>query len=145
MSSSALKVAKKCQELSRLSAPELRGFFASFDVVMTDCDGVLWVGTTEIEGAARCVRALREMMGKKVFYCTNNSTKSRQEYVEKCAQMGFGGEMEEMVGTSYLAAEYLKEHKFEGTVYVVGSTGITKELDLLGIKHVGLEVIILNC
>ncbi len=47
---------------------------------------------------------------------------------------------DEIVGTSYLAAEYLKAKNFKGTVYVVGSTGITKELDLLGIKHVGLDV-----
>ncbi len=45
-----------------------------------------------------------------------------------------------MIGTSFLVAEYLKASNFQGTVYVVGSTGITKELDLMGIKHIGLEV-----
>ncbi len=35
----------------------------------------------------------REKLGKKVFYCTNNSTKSRQDYVEKCQTLGFGGEL----------------------------------------------------
>ncbi len=44
-------------------------------------------------GSAKCIRTLRESLGKKVFYCTNNSTKSRQEYVEKCEQLGFGGNL----------------------------------------------------
>lgn len=35
-------------------------------------------------------RAFREM-GKKVIYVTNNSTKSRQEYVQKFEELGFGG------------------------------------------------------
>lgn len=47
---------------------------------------------------------------------------------------------DDIVGTSYLVAEYLKAKDFKGTVYVVGSTGMTKELDLLGIKHIGMEV-----
>ena len=31
-------------------------------------------------------------MGKRVFFCTNNSTKTREEYVKKCANLGFGGD-----------------------------------------------------
>jgi len=47
---------------------------------------------------------------------------------------------EEIFGTSYLAAAYLKHIGYSGTVYVVGSTGIAQELDEMGIKHVGIEV-----
>merc|ERR1719394_1429933 len=45
--------------------------------------------------------------------------------------------MEEIVGTAYLAATYLEQIGFDKSkkVYVVGSTGITQELDDVGIKY----------
>ena len=49
----------RCQELSKLGQQELKDFFNSFDVVMSDCDGVLWVGMNEIEGSAAMVNKFR--------------------------------------------------------------------------------------
>lgn len=43
-----------------------------------------------------------------------------------------------MISTAYLAAHYLKQMNFDKTVYIVGSEGISKELDLVGIKHIGV-------
>jgi len=74
-------------------------------------------------------------LGKKVFYVTNNSTKTRSEYVTKCKNLEFEGQEEEIVGTSYVLAQYLKQRNFDKKVYVVGSTGVTRELDNVGIKH----------
>ena len=36
------------------------------------------------------IHKFREM-GKRVIYVTNNSTKTRKDYVKKCADLGFGG------------------------------------------------------
>jgi len=81
-------------------------------------------------------------LGKRVFYVTNNSTKHRKEYKTKLDKLGFGGDMEEIIGTAYLAAAYLEQINFDKTklVYVVGSTGITQELDDLESStfHLGL-------
>ena len=41
-----------------------------------------------IKDADNVVNKLQEL-GKKVFLVTNNSTKSRDEYVAKCAKLGF--------------------------------------------------------
>ena len=48
-----------CRELLSMSSAELDSFLDSFDVVMTDCDGVLWVGNEEIDGSAAVVNWLR--------------------------------------------------------------------------------------
>ena len=45
-----------------------------------------------------------------------------------------------MVGTSFLAATYLKNINFKGKVYVIGSKAVCQELDELGIKHTGIGV-----
>ena len=81
-----------CKEVSKLSDSEVADWFNSFDTVMTDCDGVLWVGGGAIEGSPDMIQRFRAL-GKKVFYVTNNSTKHRREYKSKVDKLGFGGEM----------------------------------------------------
>ena len=77
-----------------------------------------------------------------MFYVTNNSTKHRREYKTKLDNLGFGGDLEEIVGTAYLAATYLEQAGFDKKklVYVVGSAGITQELDDVGIKYLPIGV-----
>jgi len=132
---------KPCQEVRSMSDDEVKSWINSFDTVMTDCDGVLWVGSEPIQGSPQMINRFREL-GKRVFYVTNNSTKHRKEYKTKLDKLGFGGDMEEIIGTAYLAAAYLEQINFDKTklVYVVGSTGITQELDDVGIKYIPLGI-----
>lgn len=51
---------------------------------------------------------------------------------------------ENMISTAYLAAQYLKQQNFTKKVYIVGSSGISKELDAVGIRHFGVGPDILN-
>jgi phosphoglycolate phosphatase len=51
---------------------------------------------------------------------------------------------ENMISTAYLAAHYLKQKNFDRKVYIVGSTGISRELDAVGIKHCGVGPDVLN-
>ena len=119
-----------------MSDSEVSTWFKSFDTVMTDCDGVLWVGAEPIPGSPEMINRFRDL-GKRVFYVTNNSTKHRREYKTKLEKLGFGGSMDEIIGTAYLAATYLEQINFDKSklVYVVGSSGITQELDDVGIKY----------
>jgi len=130
-----------CQEVAKMTDQEVRDWVNSFDTVMTDCDGVLWVGADPIPGSPDVIQRLRQL-GKRVFYVTNNSTKHRREYKTKVDKLGFGGDLEEIIGTAYLAAAYLEEEGFDKSklVYVVGSTGITQELDDVGIKYLPIGV-----
>jgi len=130
-----------CQEVAKMTDQQVRDWVNSFDTVMTDCDGVLWVGAEPIPGSPDVIQRLRQL-GKRVFYVTNNSTKHRREYKTKVDKLGFGGDLEEIIGTAYLAAAYLEEVGFDKSklVYVVGSTGITQELDDVGIKYLPIGV-----
>jgi ribonucleotide monophosphatase NagD (HAD superfamily) len=49
----------------------------SVDVFIFDCDGVIWKGDSLIEGVPAILDKLRAA-GKKIFFVTNNSTKSRK-------------------------------------------------------------------
>ena len=44
------------------------------------------------------------------------------------------------MGTSFLAATYLKNINFKGKLYVIGSKAVCQELDEFGIKHTGIGV-----
>ncbi|KAK2581654.1 hypothetical protein KPH14_002153 [Odynerus spinipes] len=125
------------KQLTLLSKESLESLLNSIDTVLSDCDGVLWKETEVIPGSPETVDKLKEL-GKKFFYVTNNNTKTRSEFVEKCKEFGYKATIDEMVCTSYLAAMYLKEKKFDKTVYVVGGDAIAKELDEVNIKHCGV-------
>jgi len=128
--------------LAKLTKDEVRQFINSFDTVLTDCDGVLWLENHVIDKASQVINRLREL-GKKIFYVTNNSTKLRAEFSEKCKKLNFTCKKEEVISSAYLVANYLKNQGFNKKVYIVGTKGIAQELDLVGIKHseVGPDVL----
>ncbi|XP_046394328.1 glycerol-3-phosphate phosphatase isoform X2 [Ischnura elegans] len=82
---------KSSKFMPSLSREHVKKFIDSFDTVLTDCDGVLWVENNAIDGSPALIRRLVDL-GKKVFYVTNNSTRNRQDYVEKCRKLGFPAE-----------------------------------------------------
>jgi hypothetical protein len=49
------------------------------------CLGVLWLGNTVIQGSPDVISHLQKI-GKRVFYVTNNSSKTREEFVSKCSR-----------------------------------------------------------
>lgn len=123
-----------CTNLLDLSPDEVKAWLDSFDSVITDCDGVLWVYGKAIAGAADAMNNLKSM-GKRIYFCTNNSTKTRSELLEKGVQLGFHITEDGIISTAHATAAYLKHRNFNKKVYVIGSEGITKELDAVGIAH----------
>ncbi|KAG8332216.1 hypothetical protein J6590_026386 [Homalodisca vitripennis] len=123
--------------LSSLSSNEYETFLNSFDTVLSDCDGVLWLESEVIKGSPEVINKFKTS-GKKIFYVTNNSTKTRDQFLDKFKKLGFNATKEEIIGTAYLTAQYLSSLNFNKKVYVVGSPGIGKELDSVGIRHIGV-------
>merc|ERR1719410_526481 len=109
------------------------------DVFIFDCDGVIWRGDSVIEGIPATLEKLRAL-GKKLFFVTNNSTKSRKGYKKKFDGLKLDVEAEEIFSSSFAAAAYLDQTKFKETgkkVYIIGEIGIEEELDLIGVPYIG--------
>lgn len=101
-----------------------------------DCDGVLWRGNQILPGVKDFFALLREHK-KNVFFVTNNSSKTRDEYVKKFANVGIQASVDEVFGTAFLAAHYFTKNPPNGKLYVMGNSGIQQELA----KVKGLEII----
>eukprot|EP01112_Ceratiomyxa_fruticulosa_P007175 TRINITY_DN184_c1_g1_i1.p1 TRINITY_DN184_c1_g1~~TRINITY_DN184_c1_g1_i1.p1 ORF type:complete len:291 (-),score=43.29 TRINITY_DN184_c1_g1_i1:33-905(-) len=108
-----------------------------FDTFLLDCDGVLWSGDHIIKGVPETIQKLRAL-GKKIYFVTNNSTKTRQQHAEKIRRLGIEGTTEgEVLSTAYATAQYLKGKDF--SVYAIGEEGLVAEIKEAGLKCTGLE------
>lgn len=124
--------------IDTLSAEDRRKFFNSFDTVLTDCDGVLWLLNNTLPGATEVMNGFKAN-NKKVFFVTNNSTKSLPQFLEKFHSLGFQATENEVVSTSFLAAKYLKANLDPSKqVYVIGSPAIATELNVLNVRNFGV-------
>lgn len=74
--------------LSALSKEKVSDFIKSFDTVLTDCDGVLWLENVAIDGSPKVINKLREL-GKRIFFVTNNSTKLREDILARAHRLGY--------------------------------------------------------
>ena len=96
-------------------------------------------GDSLIDGIPETLDKLRKL-GKKMFFVTNNSTKSRAGYKKKFDSLGLDIPPEEIFSSSFAAAAYLEQTNFKETgkkIYVIGEVGICEELDLIGVPHIG--------
>mmetsp|Transcript_6776 Transcript_6776/g.20552 ORF Transcript_6776/g.20552 Transcript_6776/m.20552 type:complete len:348 (-) Transcript_6776:217-1260(-) len=109
------------------------------NIFIFDCDGVIWRGDSVIPGVPETLDFLRAR-GKRLFFVTNNSTKSRAQYAKKFESLGLSAEPEEIFSSSFAAAAYLEQTKFKDTgkkVYVIGEVGIEDELKLVDVPFIG--------
>lgn len=112
-------------------------FLSRFDYILCDCDGVLYVNSGAVDGVPATLNRLRQM-GKKIIFATNNSTKTREEFLAKLRALGYQAELDELFPTSYSTALYLQSIGFAGKAFVVGCAGISKELAKVGIESSGV-------
>ncbi len=103
-------------------------------VAVFDMDGVLYRGGVLLPGAKETLERLRRA-GWQVFFGTNNSTATRQEYVDRLATLGLGGDLEHVVTSAYATAHYLERlDPKPADVFVVGSNGLRDEIRAVGLK-----------
>ncbi|KAG6006645.1 hypothetical protein E4U54_000137 [Claviceps lovelessii] len=115
-------------------------FIDKFDTFLFDCDGVLWSGDHVFEGVPETIRMLKAR-GKRTVFVTNNSTKSRQDYLRKLSQLHIPCEEEDVFGSSYSAAVYISRilqlPPGKNKVFALGESGMEAELAAEGISCVG--------
>ncbi|KAL5275985.1 hypothetical protein ACFFRR_001670 [Megaselia abdita] len=126
---------KTPRKLLDMTKDEKLKFLNSFDLVLSDLDGVLWNQSEDIRGAGDGFNALK-LGGKKVAFVTNNSVRSPKDYVSRFHAAGVDFNPEEMVHPLKSIIDYLNITKFEGRIYCIAN-----ELFKNSLKEAGYDVI----
>ncbi|XP_069965996.1 uncharacterized protein [Bactrocera oleae] len=109
--------ARKVPHILKLSPQEQKEFVNSFDVVMCDCDGVMWMATSPIPRTGEAVNALKAA-GKQVHFVSNNSMRSEEEYVNKFTEIGMMDfEANDIMHPVKSMLYYMKKHNIKQPVY----------------------------
>lgn len=125
---------------STLDKEKAKQILSKYDYFLFDCDGVLWLGNHLLPYVKETLQLLKDAK-KTIIFVTNNSTKSRTEYLKKFEKLGISGiKKEEIFGSSYASAIYvlriLKLPK-DKKIWVLGEKGIEEELHELGYSTIG--------
>ncbi len=125
-----MKAIPRHEELARVSASK-----AAF---ILDLDGVVYRGREAVPGAAEAIARLKRA-GKRVLFLTNNSTRTREAYVDVLRGMAIESAVDDVFTSASLTAGWLEEHakasklKPKGiVVYVIGEEGIKTALEQRG-------------
>lgn len=95
--------------------------------VILDMDGVLYRGTSAVEGSADAIRAFRDA-GLRIVCLTNNARRTPEAYASKLA--GFGIEMDpaDIITSGQAVAHYLLGESDSPRVHVAGSNALRQTL-----------------
>jgi len=125
----------------QLPQPTFKEFLA-FDTYLFDCDGVIW-GIAQEDSTKACatVNYLLQL-GKRVMFITNNSNKSRREFLKDLEGKGinFGSRTEDeklrmMISASYTTAVYLQSKGLTRPFIITADVGILEECRQVGITE----------
>lgn len=95
-----------------------------YQTFLLDLDGTVYLGDRLIEGASEFIEAVRER-GRRVVFLTNNSSRSRRQYIEKLTGMGIECGAEDVYISSDAALKLLVERYGGKRVFVLGTQSLT--------------------
>ncbi len=99
-----------------------------------DIDGTLALGDRLLRGAGELIAFLRER-GSRIFYITNNSTRSRKDYVSYFAQWDILVREEEFLTAGYMSMLYCQRYFKNQKIYLVGTESFERQL-----RQTGLDI-----
>jgi phosphoglycolate/pyridoxal phosphate phosphatase family enzyme len=103
-------------------------------VYVFDLDGVLYRMDEPVPGAQETIERLKAD-GTRVYYLTNNSSKTRADYACKLATFGIPATEDEFMTSAYALGQWFVERGEIGkSVYVIGEEGLKNELMAAGMK-----------
>lgn len=96
-----------------------------------DMDGTIYLGKDLFDFTKSFLRQVKAK-GKEYCFFTNNSSRSRQEYMEKLAKLGIFIEPSQMMTSSHVVIQHLKKYYPNQSIYVVGTPSLIQEFESFG-------------
>jgi glycerol-1-phosphatase len=108
----------------------LSPLLSSYDHVVLDLDGCVWVGEHPTRRAPEAIAALRSAH-KSLAFVTNDARRSPEEYVRKLWALGVQASLEEVV-TVGAAIQHALAEQPRSDVYVIGAPAIFRHVSEAG-------------
>ncbi|MHA1998617.1 MAG: HAD-IIA family hydrolase [Promethearchaeota archaeon] len=131
--------------IQQTMTPEFKKVARSKKIWILDMDGVIYKGNELIPGARAAIQFLKKR-GCTVMYLTNNSTKTRGDYVTVLARHGIAAGKDEIftsasITTNRLVCLVAREGRAPGAVntYIIGEEGLKAHIKDAGFKVHGEE------
>lgn len=105
----------------------MQDFLNSFDIIFSDCDGVIWHLLNPIPGSILSLRKLQDL-GKKLYLVSNNSNISIDEYIKRFKKYGLIVEPEQIIISVKVISSYLKKLKVSRKVVVLATLQFRESL-----------------
>ncbi|XP_039961776.1 phosphoglycolate phosphatase 2-like [Bactrocera tryoni] len=108
--------------LNELTLKQKQDFFDSFDVILSDCDGVIWHSLRGdlLPGTSEAIDYLKRQ-GKEVIYVTNNSITPIDTQLKKFERFGIEVKKHEIMHPAQTICDYLKSIQFDGLIFCLTS------------------------
>lgn len=97
-----------------------------------DLDGTTWLGDRLLPGA-RMLKDVLDLRGISVVYVTNNSSRSRDEYVQRLNALGVSVSAREVLTSGEATVAYLRRYRPNSRLYLVGTPSLEREFRQGGI------------
>lgn len=117
--------------IADLEFSKLDRSLSKYRKVFLDLDGTVYIQDKLLPGALDFVQRLRAG-GARVYFLSNNSSRSKREYVEKLTRFGFSCDPNDIVLSTDALLEFLRE-KLVAKVWVLGTRALGEEIERSGI------------
>lgn len=112
----------------------------SYDLVMFDLDGVVYLDGRAVAGAAESIADTRGA-GTHVAFITNNASRTPEQVAGHLRDLGVGAAADDVVTSSQAAARLLRSrHRAGAAVAVLGADGLLEALRDEGLEPVDVDV-----
>ena len=108
------------------------------ELAIFDLDGVVYRGDKLISNSDKVITALKELRIK-VVYNSNNSTITRQMYVQRLKEFNIESKILDFYTSASITASEITRLKQNATIYVIGEMGLKEELKRCGHMVVNAE------
>ncbi|XP_056640299.1 uncharacterized protein LOC130447483 [Diorhabda sublineata] len=124
---------RKIKNFACATKKEQIHFFGSFDFVILDLDGVVWIGFQPLPGAVDCLNNLKKL-GKSVNFVSNNTTASPERMAGILIKSNVLIKVENIFTPTLAYITFLKNIKFSKTLFVIGFKTLKEEFKKAGFK-----------
>jgi len=110
---------------------ELINELKDIKLAIFDLDGVIYRGDSLISNSDKVINDLKEN-SVKVVYNSNNSTATRQMYVDRLRDFNIKSDITDFYTSASITAGEITNLKKKATIFVIGEIGLREELKMRG-------------